>query len=84
MTYGGLKKWSGSTSPSAGASGGVCVICDREKVEVIDRLVGSFTISIMCKFLGDDISKLVSRVYCPSYSSRREDMYFWEELDSVH
>ena len=65
--------------PSMGRAGGIIVMWDRRRTEVIDSLVGEFTVSIQIK---DDKGEWwFSGVYGPNFSYKRSE--FWDELGGL-
>lgn len=69
-----FKNW--ISLPSIGRSGRILLIWDARTVEVVDNLIGSFTVSI--KIQKGDNSWWLTRVYGPV--SYRERQILWDEL----
>lgn len=67
--------------PSEGASGGFLTIWDESKVELVDHLEGSFSLSTLFRNVSDNVSWAMSNIYGPVDSHLKQD--FWLELSSL-
>lgn len=66
--------------PSWGASGGILVIWDENKLEVLEHELGAFSVAIRCKVVEEEEWVFVG-VYGPLNSGEVDD--FLSELDNV-
>lgn len=73
------KKW--CDLPARAAAGGIVVIWDSDKLEVLDSHVGSYSVSILCKTTGIPGCWAFTSVYGPVQHADKER--FWEELNNV-
>lgn len=63
--------------PSWGAFGGILVIWDVDRIEVLDHVLGAFLVSVRCRVKG----QLDEWVYGPN--RRAEVSNFLQELDNI-
>lgn len=73
------RKW--CDLPSREAAGGIVIIWDSDKLEVLDSHSGIFTLSLLCKSIGVAENWVFTAVYGLVLQSEKER--FWEELDDV-
>ncbi|XP_026433507.1 uncharacterized protein LOC113330930 [Papaver somniferum] len=67
---------------SAGSSGGMIILWNKDILDVHDSLVGEFTLSISCSNKDDGFQWILTNVYGPNKPRERDS--FWEELDNVY
>lgn len=67
--------------PATGASGGLAMIWDPDRVEVTSILKGRFSVSLLCVIKQKNITCICSNVYGPS--KHEEKSLFWEEIRNI-
>lgn len=67
--------------PSRGASGGILMIWNKNRIEMLEHEVGAFSISIRCRMVDDVVEWVFSGVYGPVLEEEVDD--FFGELDDV-
>lgn len=59
-------------APAVGASGGMVLLWDKNKIEILDFLIGGYTISARCRFLEKDMEGIITGVYGPNNAGERK------------
>ncbi|XP_026420528.1 uncharacterized protein LOC113316580 [Papaver somniferum] len=77
----GYQNLSWTFQQSFGSSGVMITIWDKDFVEVIDSLVGDYTLSISCINKADNFEWVLTNVYGPNKPIERDD--FWMKLDNA-
>lgn len=52
-------------SPSQGSYGGILCMWDSSKVEVLDSLIGTYSITLHCKTISNSFEWMFTGVYAP-------------------
>ncbi|XP_026438068.1 uncharacterized protein LOC113336633 [Papaver somniferum] len=63
---------------SIGRSGGIIIIWNTNTINVIDFLLGAFSISVRCNYINDDFVWMLTSVYGPVHDFEKDQ--FWDEL----
>ena len=64
-----------------GSAGGILLLWDKRRINLVDSVVGSFSVSCLFRMADDDFQWVFSGVYGPIEKRLRES--FWEELGSI-
>lgn len=67
--------------PAIGASGGLLMMWDADQVDLMDPLLGAYTLSMRCNFLHDNFEGVVTGVYGPNRAKERRQ--FFHELQDI-
>ncbi|XP_026399132.1 uncharacterized protein LOC113294983 [Papaver somniferum] len=70
-------------SPSQGSSGGIFCLWDSSKIEVLDYLMGPFSITLLCKTIGTSFEWMFTGIYAPCASYTEDVKEFWREIEEV-
>lgn len=73
-------KW--SFVPANGASRGIALLWDCDRLEVHEILKGMFTFSVLCNVVGEIEGWVCSCVYGPRNPNQKAD--FWNELEAIN
>lgn len=68
--------------PSQGASGGMLMCWDINQIELLEPLLGAYTLTVRCRFLKHDFEGIITGVYGPNHSRERKE--FFKELYAIH
>lgn len=72
-------KW--SFLPSIGASGGLVLIWDADRVEFSEVLIRKFSISLLCNLVVSNVQWVITNAYGPCLTKEKTE--FWKELFEV-
>lgn len=67
--------------PAKGASGGLALLWDEDRVNVLEVLKGDYSVTMKCSLKNSNIVWMCSNVYGPS--KQEEKQCFWAELRAI-
>jgi exonuclease III len=67
--------------PSVGSSGGILVGINEDKIEILDKLILSFSITVIIKNKFSGFTWMFISVYGPTVMNQRN--LFWQELNII-
>ncbi|XP_026451287.1 uncharacterized protein LOC113351538 [Papaver somniferum] len=70
-------------SHSQGSSGGILCLWDSSKIQVIDSLIGPYSITLHCKNLSNCFEWMFTGVYAPCANNTEEVNLFWREIEET-
>ncbi|XP_026399643.1 uncharacterized protein LOC113295529 [Papaver somniferum] len=70
-------------STTLGSSGGILCFWDSSKIQVIDSLIGPYSITLSCKNLSNSFELVFTGVYAPCANNTEEVKLFWREIEET-
>ncbi|XP_026459643.1 uncharacterized protein LOC113360342 [Papaver somniferum] len=70
-------------SPSQASSGDILCLWDSSKIQVLDYLLGPYSITILCKNVSNGFEWMFTGLYAPCSSHTDEVYLFWRQIEQV-